>query len=267
MSLAEQSGATVGGAAPVQPESSVETQPSAGSQQTSSPIQEEAEEGDSSTEDGSGSDSDSDSSSESGDESESELRSSAGPVAPLEDSPDLPSRENLSVIQGTGAASGQGSQKPGAVSSSKENQTKMKSTPISSEKLEEQRSQNKQPIRALKSLLRFPLPEIFFRWYREKNNNIFRITLEDLGIKGDEEYIDGLVRVLTITADVLRETRLRAFDTKQYYEHLTQKYNSYFQNTPDTEKPSIYKFDSYLFCWALKIWPRALDIIHERSRR
>ena len=49
------------------------------------------------------------------------------------------------------------------------------------------------------------------------------ITIADLGIKGDEAYIDGLVRVLTIY--VLRETRLRAFDKKQYYEYLTKEYN------------------------------------------
>ena len=267
MSLAEQSGATIEGAAPVQPESSVKTQPSAGSQQTSSPIQEEAEEGDSSTEDGSGSDSDSDSSSESGDESESELGSSAGPVAPLGSSPDLPSRENLSVIRGARVDQEQDSQKPGAVSSSKENQTKKKSIPISSEKSEEQRSQNKQPSKPLRSLIRFPLDEIFFRSYREKSDNIFRITIADLGIKGDEGYIDGLVRVLSIAGDVLRETREGAFDEKQYYKNLTIKYNGYFRNTPDAEKPSIYKFDNYLYCWALKIWPRALDIIHERCRR
>ena len=114
-------------------------------------FQEEAEEGDSSTEDGSGSDSDSDSSSESGDESESELGSPAGPVAPLEGSLELLSRENLSVIRGARADQGQDSQKPGAVSSSKENQTKKKSTPISSEKSKEQRSQNKQPSKPLKS--------------------------------------------------------------------------------------------------------------------
>ena len=156
------------------------------------------------------------------------MGSSAGPVAPLEGSPDLPSPENLSVIcGGVGARADQGwdSQKPGAVSSSKENQTKEKSTPISSEKLKDQRSQNKQPTKPLKSLIRFPLEEIFFRWYREKKDNIFRITIADLGIKGDEAYIDGLVRVLTIAADVLRETRLRAFDTKQYYEYLTKEYN------------------------------------------
>ena len=43
MSLAEQSGATIESAAPVQPESPVKTQPSAESQQTSSAIQEGAE--------------------------------------------------------------------------------------------------------------------------------------------------------------------------------------------------------------------------------
>ena len=101
----------------------------------------------------------------------------------------------------------------------------------------------------MKSLIRFPLEEIFFRWYREKKDNIFRITIADLGIKGDEAYIDGLVRVLTIAADVLRETRLRAFDKKQYYEYLTKEYNGYFWNTPDAEKPSIYKFDNYSGSW------------------
>ena len=117
-----------------------------------------------------------------------------------------------------------------------------------------------------RNLLRFPLHEIFFRWYREKSDNIFRITIADLGIRCDEEYIDGLVRVLSIADDVLRETRERTFDRKQYYENLTKKYNGYFRNTPDAEKPSIYKFDNYLYCWALKIWPRALDTIRERCR-
>ena len=65
----------------MQPDSSVETQPSAQSQQTSSPTREEAREGDSSLTGvgGSGSDYDSGSSSESDDESGSELESSAGP--------------------------------------------------------------------------------------------------------------------------------------------------------------------------------------------
>ena len=98
MSFAEQSVATVGGAAPVQQESSVEIRPSTESQQASSPISEGDEEGDSSGEDGSGSGSDSGSTSESGDEDGTDLEPSAGPNVPLEDSLDLPPRENLPVI-------------------------------------------------------------------------------------------------------------------------------------------------------------------------
>ena len=86
MSLAEQSDATVESAAPVQPESSVKTQPSTESQKTSSLIQEEAEEGNSSMEDGSGSDSDSGSSSESDNENGPELESKSVSDAPSDSS-------------------------------------------------------------------------------------------------------------------------------------------------------------------------------------
>ena len=78
--------------APVQPESSVETQPSVESQQTSSPTRGEAREGNSSLTEEPGSDSESGSSSKSDDESESELECSAGPKLPSESPPDLPSR-------------------------------------------------------------------------------------------------------------------------------------------------------------------------------
>ena len=109
MSLAEQSDATVGGTVPAQQESSVEIQPSAESQQASSPISEGAKEGDSSEEDGSGSGSDSGSTSESDDEDGPDLEHSAGPNVPSEDPPDLPSREILPVILGADADQAQGS--------------------------------------------------------------------------------------------------------------------------------------------------------------
>ena len=98
MPLNEQSDTPGENIAPVQPKPSVETQPSAESQQTSSPTQGEAREGDSSLTEGSGSDSDSGSSSGSGDESVSELESSAGPNVPSKSSPDLPSRADLSTV-------------------------------------------------------------------------------------------------------------------------------------------------------------------------
>ena len=109
MSLEEQSDATVGGTVPAQQESSVEIQPSAESQQASSPISEGAKEGDSSEEDGSGSGSDSGSTSESDDEDGPDLEHSAGPDVPSEDPPDLPSREILPVILGADADQAQGS--------------------------------------------------------------------------------------------------------------------------------------------------------------
>ena len=116
MSLAEQSDIPGESAAPAQPESSVETQISTEPQQTPSPTQWEAGKESSSVDDGSGSDFDSGSSSESGDESGSEMESSSGSVAPSESSPDLPSRENLSVVQEVQVNQKQDSQKPGTAS-------------------------------------------------------------------------------------------------------------------------------------------------------
>ena len=145
MSLAEQSHISGESTAPMQPESSVETKLSAESQQTPSPTQGEARKKGSSVDDGFISDSDSGSSSESGDESESKMESSAGPVVPSESSPDLLSRENLSVVQKAQVNQKQDSQKPGAASEgpeidppSKGNQVKKKATPSNLEKTEKQ---------------------------------------------------------------------------------------------------------------------------------
>ena len=102
MSLAEQSDIPGESAAPVQPKSSGETQPLTESQQTPSPTQEEAGEGDSSMDDGSGSGSDSGSSSESGDDSGSGLESLAGPDAPSEISRFAFSGEFVCCSRGSG---------------------------------------------------------------------------------------------------------------------------------------------------------------------
>ena len=189
---------------------------------------------------------------------------SGGSVAPSDDSPDLPSRENVPVIQGAQADQGQGSHRPGAVSSSKENQTKKKPQTTS---LEKQGSQTKNPTKPLKSLMSFPYPEIFYRWYREcKDFSIFKETIADLGIKGNEKYLNSLVEILHIAADIIRESRANYGDRERYIEIITRKHDAFFLDTPH-ERPSIAKFDSYLFSWATKIWPRALDLIREYERR
>ena len=179
MLLAEQSDTLGEIVAPVQPASSVENQPSPGSQQTPSPTREEAREGDPSLTGGSGSDSDSGSSSVSDDENESESESSAGPNAPSESPTDLPSREDLSVAQGAQFNQGQGSQRSGTVLPSKGDQTINKPTSTDSAKTEQQLSKNK---RTLKSLRDFPLQEIFPKWYRDDSSSVFRKTLTEFGI-------------------------------------------------------------------------------------
>ena len=97
-------------------------------------------------EDGSSSDSDSGSSSESDDENEPELESKIGPDAPPESSPDLPSRENLSAVQGAQVNQRQDSQKPRAPSCLKENQIEKKITPTNSAKTEKQDVKPKKPL-------------------------------------------------------------------------------------------------------------------------
>ena len=54
---------------------------------------------------------------------------------------------------------------------------------------------------------------------------------------------------------------------KEFYKNLHIHYNIYFGNTPNDERPIIEKFDNCLYDWAVKVWPRALDIIYERCRR
>ena len=260
MSLAEQSDATVESIAPMQPDSSVNTQPSTESQQTSSPIQEEAEEG--SMEDGSGSDSDSGSSSESGDETEPEVESKIGPDAPSESSPDLPSRENISAVQGAQVNQEQHSQNPRTASPLKGNQIEKKTTPTNSAKTEKQDVKPKKPLNSLKNL---PYDPIYWSWYgkRKENDNIFRKTIRDLGLKGDKVNIKQLVDILGIAADIIRELPR---GKEEFYKNLHENYNSYFRNTPIDQRPTIETFDNYLYSWAMKVWPRALDIIREHCR-
>ena len=263
MSLPEQSGATVGGAVPVQQESSVEIQPLAESQQASSPISEEAEEGDSSGEDGSGSGSESGSTSESDDEGEPDLESSAGPSVPSEDSPDLPSRENLPVIQGAQTDQGQDSQRPGAFSSSKGNQTEVTTKPTISEQTEKQ---SVKPKRTLKSLKYFPYEPIYRSWYAKKkeNEDIFTETIVHLGLKGDKINLTQLVVLLGMAADIIRDLPR---GKEAVHRNLGKSYLDYFRDTPLDQRPKIEVFDNYLYSWAMKVWPRALDIISKHCRR
>ena len=111
---------------------------------------------------------------------------SRGSVAPSDYSPDLPSRENMPVIQGAQADKKQGCHRPEAVSSSKENQTKNKPQTMekqgSQSASEQTKEQSVKPKRTLKSLKNFPHEAIYRSWYANKREgvDIFTETIVDL---------------------------------------------------------------------------------------
>ena len=229
----------------MQPESSVMTQLPTEPQQTSSPIQEEDEEGDSSVEDGSGSGSDSGSSSESGDEHEPGLDSAAEPVTSLVGSPDLPSRESLSVVQRAQANQLQGgSQKPRTVTPSEGDSTIKKHTPISSSKPENQISKN---TRTLKSLRDFQEHRIFPKWYRDRETSVLKEALKTLGIKNNFE---GFVEVVHAAADLIQASQ---FGENHFNHRLRKQYERYCTDNPNGPKLTVAKFDDYLYRWAMKV--------------
>ena len=134
--------------------------------------------------------------------------------------------------------------------------------------MEKQDSQTKDPTKPLKSLMTFPYPEIFFRWYRDGINfSIFKEAITDLGIKGTEKYLNCLVEVLHIAVDLVRDNQANSYDGERYLERITSKHEDFFVDTPPNERRSIVKFDNYLYSWAIKVWPRALELIREYERR
>ena len=119
----------------------------------------------------------------------------------------------------------------------------------------------------LKSLKDFPYDEIFWSWYgreKEGNENIFKKTIADIGLKGDKAFLEHLVDILGRAANIIRAPHR---DDNEFKGYLSSEYREYFQNTPTDQRPTIEVFDNYLYHWAMKVWPRALDIIHETCRR
>ena len=173
-------------------------------------------------------------------------------------------RENFPAAQEAQANQKQDSQKPGAaskepetVSPSKENQIKKKATPSNTEETEKQAPKKK---RTLKSLRDFPLPEFFPKWYRDLETSIFRQALTEFGIKNN---IDGLVIVIHSAADLIHNLDL---GEDHFIYNLSYHFKRYFQDNPGGPEITIEKFDDYLYRWAMKVCPRAFDIIHERER-
>ena len=172
-------------------------------------------------------------------------------------SPDLPSRENLSVVREAQANQEQGSQKPGTVTPSKGDQTIKKPTPIRSPKTENQVSKN---TRTLKSLRDLQLPKIFPKWYRDNSSSVLREILKTFGIKNN---FDGFVEVVHAAAELIHDSQ---FGENRFNYRLQKQYKRYCTNHPNGPKLTIEQFDDYLYRWAMKVWPCALDIVYMRAR-
>ena len=75
--------------------------------------------------------------------------------------------------------------------------------------------------------------------------------------------IDGFVKTLYAAAEMIRHLNL---DENDFKYRLLHYYQQYCNDNPNGPKLLIEKFDDYLYRWAMKVWPRAFDIIYECSR-
>ena len=175
------------------------------------------------------------------------------PDVSLESSSKLPSREEMSAVQRPQVNQEQDSQKLKTASPLSENQVTDTEFQVVKPK--------KKPLMSLKD---FPYGEIPWSWYGRENEgdgNIFRTTIADIGLKGDKRYLDHLVDILGRASNII------CVPHSEFKDKLSFEYSQYFRNNPSEQKPTIEVFDNYLYHWAMKVWPRALDIIHETCRR
>ena len=148
------------------------------SQQTSPPTQEKAGKGDCSSTGGSSSGSHLGSGSESSNENEPNLESTVWPKISSERSTGLPSREDLSVVQRSWVNPEPNSWGLQSNLPLKGDQNINEPASIESVK-KEQQLPNKKNLRSLKDFLS---DLIYYSWYREDHNNIFKNILNEFGI-------------------------------------------------------------------------------------
>ena len=110
----------------------------------------------------------------------------------------------------------------------------------------------------MKSLWDFDEEEIFPKWYRDHETSVLREALKTLGIKNNFE---GFVEVVHAAADLIHASH---YGERHYKYKLQQQYELYCIDNPNGPKITVEKFDDYLYRWAKKVWPCALDIIFKR---
>ena len=106
----------------------------------------------------------------------------------------------------------------------------------------------------------FPYELIYYSWYLDNDGNIFKQILSEFGIKSN---LTCLVKFLFVSAEIIRD---RDLGGKRFLNNLNHFYYEYIKEIPKWAKPTLEQFDDSLYRWAEKVWPRALDVIHEYSR-
>ena len=172
-------------------------------------------------------------------------------------SPTRPPRGLARRPEGSGQPRARFPPEPGAVLPPKGDQNI--NEPTSNDPTSKGQQIPKQKI-TLKSLKDFRLEPIFFSWYRYDNKSIFREILTEFGIKNN---VDRFVKILYAAAEIIRyldqgETAFNNRLRRLHYEYCT--------DYPNETQPTVVQFDDYLYRWAMKVWPRALDKIHEYTR-
>ena len=178
------------------------------------------------------------------------MESRSGPKVPSERPPDLPSQEYLSVDQK-------------AISLGPELNLPLKGDQIVNELVSIDSVKKEQQIpkkKILRSLTNFPYELIYYSWYRDNDGNIFKQILSEFGIKN---ILTRSVKLLFVAAEITCDSDLRE---KRFLNNLNHFYYEYIKDIPNGPKPTLEQFDGYLYRWAEKVWPRALDVIHEYSR-
>ena len=71
------------------------------------------------------------------------------------------------------------------------------------------------------------------------------------------------MKLLFAAAEIIRD---RDLGEKRFLNNLNHFYYEHIKDITNGPKPTLEQFDDYLYRSAEKVWPRALDVIHEYSR-
>ena len=160
---------------------------------------------------------------------------SAGPKVPSERSPDLPSQGGMSVAQKARV-------NPGPISLGSESNLPLKRYQNINEPASNDSAKNEQQIpkkKIMRSLRDFPYELIYYSWYRDENNRIFRKILIEFGIKNIH---NRFVKLLFAAAEIIRHLDP---DERNFLHMINRFYNEYIKDIANESKPTLEQFDDY----------------------